>query len=65
MYSKTQKEPRPETLMGKSSGGVVSDAILTISSPKSDWRKRLLSLDADKQKQIALKYYGGHMPWKD
>jgi hypothetical protein len=28
------------------------------------WKKRLLSLDENEQKQIASKYYGGHMPWK-
>ncbi len=29
------------------------------------WKERLLSLDTEKQKQIAFKYYGGVMPWKD
>lgn len=28
------------------------------------WKKRLLSLDENEQKQIAAKYYGGQMPWK-
>ncbi|HBL84401.1 MAG: hypothetical protein A2Y17_04760 [Clostridiales bacterium GWF2_38_85] len=31
----------------------------------SKWRNRLASLDEKKQKYIASKYYGGHMPWKE
>lgn len=34
-------------------------------SPGECWKQRLSSLDADRQKQIAAKYYGGHMPWRD
>ena len=65
MLSKTQKEPRPEINKTKPVGAAAPDAEITAPNMKTDWKKRLLSLDADKQKQIALKYYGGHMPWKD
>ncbi len=61
MLSKIQKEPNPE--IKKSDTGLPLDT--RQADPKAGWRKRLLSLDADRQKQIALKYYGGHMPWKD
>jgi hypothetical protein len=65
MESKTQKEPHPDTLRTRPGSGAVPDAGIPASDPKTEWKKRLLSLDAEKQKQIALKYYGGHMPWKD
>lgn len=44
--------------------------VFEVYPPKNDiaaekrWRDRLSGLDEELQKQIASKYYGGHMPWK-
>ena len=38
---------------------------LTIVKDGLRWRDRLASLDEQKQKYIAFKYYGGHMLWKE
>jgi hypothetical protein len=56
-------EPQPKD--DKFGSGTVPDTGVRIPDSKPDWRKRLSSLDMDKQKKIALKYYGGHMPWKE
>ncbi|HAZ18985.1 MAG TPA: hypothetical protein DCY74_02520 [Clostridiales bacterium] len=33
-------------------------------SKTAKWKTRLCSLDDADQKKIAVKYYGGKMPWK-
>jgi hypothetical protein len=37
----------------------------SIEKSREQWKMRLLSLPDERQSEIAKKYYGGNMPWKN
>ncbi|MBO5035959.1 MAG: hypothetical protein J6D42_02640 [Clostridia bacterium] len=48
----------------KNQKGIERTVKSTVDNDTVNWKERLNSLDQEKQRHIAEKYYGGKMPWK-